>query len=61
MTHVNYDLEGQVLAEVARLEREAQQIRQRADRTAREDEKRVLNRQAEEIHEHIGWLLPDLS
>jgi hypothetical protein len=61
MTHVYYDVETQVMAEIERLEREAQLIRQRAERTLRDSEKRVLNRQADEIREHIGCLLPNLS
>ena len=61
MTHVNYDLEAQVLAEIERLEREAQQVRERIKRAAREEDKRQLNGVAEKIRENIAVLLPNLS
>ena len=61
MTDVDYDPEDQVLAEVARLEREAQQIRERVKRAAREEDRRQLNRLAERIRENIAVLLPNLS
>jgi hypothetical protein len=60
MTHV-YDLEAEVIAEIERLEREAQRIRDLARCPGPEDEQRVLDRRAEEIKEQIGCLLPNLS
>ena len=60
MTHV-YDLEAEVIAEIERLEREAQRIRDLANRPAPGDERRALARRTAEIREQIGRLLPDLS
>jgi hypothetical protein len=63
MTHV-YDLEAEVLAEIERLEREAQRLRDLAERPAPDaddDERRALGRRADEIKEQIGCLLPNLS
>jgi hypothetical protein len=60
MTHA-YDLEAEVLAEIERLEREAQRIRDLAKSPAPDAEQRVLDRRAEEIKEQIGCLLPNLS
>jgi hypothetical protein len=60
MTHV-YDLEAEVLAEIERLEREAQRLRNLAERPAPDDERRALGRRADEIKEQIGCLLPNLS
>ena len=61
MTHVHDDLESEVLAEIARLERDAQQIRHRIKRAAREEDKRQLNQLAARIRENIAVLLPNLS
>ena len=60
MTHV-YDLEAEVLAEIERMEREAQRLRDLAKRRAPEDERRALELKADRIREEIGLLLPDLS
>ena len=50
-----------MIAEIERLEREAQRIRDLAKSPAPDAEQRVLDRRAEEIKEQIGCLLPNLS
>ena len=60
MTHV-YNLEAEVIAEIERLEREAQRIRDLANRPAPEEERRTFDHKADQLREQIGCLLPTLS
>ena len=60
MTHV-YDLEAEVLAEIERMEREAQRLRDLAKCLTAGEEQRALDRKADRIREQIGCMLPNLS
>jgi hypothetical protein len=51
-----YNPESETIAEIERLELEARMIRQRVEHATNQDDKRVLNRQLQEIKEQIEYL-----
>lgn len=51
-----YNPESETIAEIERLELEARSIRQRVEHATNQDDKRVLNRQLQEIKEQIEYL-----
>jgi hypothetical protein len=51
-----YNPESEVMAEIERLELEARQIRRSVEHARSEADKRVLNRQLEELKEQIRLL-----
>lgn len=55
MSHV-YNPEADVIAEIERLELEARSIRRRVEHVRNQDDKRVLNRQLQELKEQIEYL-----
>lgn len=55
MSHV-YNPEADVIAEIERLELEARSIRRRVEHVRNQDDKRVLNRQLQELKEQIEFL-----
>ncbi len=55
MSHV-YNPESDTVAEIERLELEARDIRRRVEHARTEADKRVLNRQLEELRDEIEFL-----
>ena len=55
MSHV-YNPESDVMAEIERLELEARDIRRRIEHVRTEQDRRVLNRQLQELDEQVGFL-----
>ncbi|HEY2586706.1 MAG TPA: hypothetical protein VGI81_13155 [Tepidisphaeraceae bacterium] len=55
MSHV-YNPESDIIAEIERLELEARTIRRRVEHATNQDDKRVLNRQLQELKEQIEYL-----
>lgn len=55
MSHV-YNPESDIIAEIERLELEARSIRRRVEHATNQDDKRVLNRQLQELKEQIEYL-----
>ena len=51
-----YNPESDTMAEIERLELEARDIRRRVDHARLEEDKRVLNRQLNELKEQIEYL-----
>ena len=51
-----YNPESDTVAEIERLELEARDIRRRVDHARLEEDKRVLNRQLNELKEQIEYL-----
>ena len=51
-----YNPESDVIAEIERLELEARSIRRRVEHVRNEQDKRVLNRQLQELKEQIEFL-----
>jgi PleD family two-component response regulator len=51
-----YNPESEVMAEIERLELEARDIRRRVEHARTQDDKRVLNRQLQELAEQIAHL-----
>lgn len=51
-----YNPESDVMAEIERLELEARNIRRRVEHVRNEADKRVLNRQLQELKEQINYL-----
>jgi hypothetical protein len=51
-----YNPEADVIAEIERLELEARSIRRRVEHVRNQDDKRVLNRQLQELKEQIEFL-----
>ena len=51
-----YNPESDVMAEIERLELEGREIRKRVEHARNEDDKRVLNRQLEELKRQIELL-----
>lgn len=55
MSHV-YNPESDIIAEIERLELEARSIRRRVEHATNQNDKRVLNRQLQELKEQIEYL-----
>jgi hypothetical protein len=55
MSHV-YNPEADIIAEIERLELEARSIRRSVEHAHNQDDKRVLNRQLQELKEQIEFL-----
>lgn len=51
-----YNPESDIIAEIERLELEARSIRRRVEHVRNEQDKRVLNRQLQELKEQIEFL-----
>jgi hypothetical protein len=51
-----YNPEADIIAEIERLELEARSIRRRVEHVHNESDKRVLNRQLQELKEQIAYL-----
>lgn len=51
-----YNPESETIAEIERLEMEARSIRRRVEHVRNESDKRVLNRQLQELKEQIEYL-----
>ena len=51
-----YNPESDVMAEIERLELEGREIRKRVEHARNEDDKRVLNKQLEELKKQIEFL-----
>jgi predicted nuclease with TOPRIM domain len=51
-----YNPESDVIAEIERLEMEARSIRRRVEHAHTENDKRVLNRQLQELKDQIQYL-----
>lgn len=51
-----YNPESDTIAEIERLEMEARSIRRRVEHARNEQDKRVLNRQLQEIKEQVEYL-----
>ena len=51
-----YNPESEIIAEIERLELEARQIRKTVEHTKNEEDKRVLNRQLQELKDQIDLL-----
>jgi hypothetical protein len=51
-----YNPEADVIAEIERLELEARSIRRRIEHARSEQDKRVLNRQLQEIQDQVEYL-----
>jgi hypothetical protein len=51
-----YNPESEIMAEIERLELESRDIRKRIEHAHNEDDKRVLNRQLEELQQQIEIL-----
>jgi peptidoglycan hydrolase CwlO-like protein len=51
-----YNPESDIIAEIERLEMEARSIRRRVEHVRNEQDKRVLNRQLQELKEQIEYL-----
>jgi hypothetical protein len=51
-----YNPEAEIIAEIERLEHEARSIRRRVEHARNQDDKRVLNRQLQEIKEQVQYL-----
>ena len=51
-----YNPEADIIAEIERLELEARAIRRRVEHVSNNDDRRVLNRQLQEIKEQIAHL-----
>lgn len=51
-----YNPESEIIAEIERLEMEARSIRRRVEHVRNEQDKRVLNRQLQELKEQIEYL-----
>jgi len=51
-----YNPEADIMAEIERLELEGREIRRRVEHARNEDDKRVLNRQLEELKRQIEFL-----
>ena len=51
-----YNPESETMAEIERLEIEGREIRKRVEHARTEDDKRVLNRQLEELKRQIEFL-----
>jgi hypothetical protein len=51
-----YNPEADVIAEIERLELESREIRRRVEHVKSEDDKRVLNRQLDELKRQIEYL-----
>jgi peptidoglycan hydrolase CwlO-like protein len=51
-----YNPEADIMAEIERLELEAKELRRKIDYTQNEDDKRVLNKQLNELKEEIEVL-----
>ena len=51
-----YNPESDIMAEIERLELEGREIRKRVEHARNEDDKRVLNRQLEELKQQIELL-----
>lgn len=51
-----YNPESDIIAEIERLEMEARSIRRRVEHVRNEQDKRVLNRQLQELKEQIEFL-----
>ena len=55
MSHV-YNPESETVAEIERLELEARDVRRRVEHARTEEDKRVLDRQLEELKDQIEFL-----
>jgi predicted nuclease with TOPRIM domain len=51
-----YNPESDIIAEIERLEMEARSIRRRVEHVRNEQDKRVLNRQLQELKEQVEYL-----
>ena len=51
-----YNPESDCMAEIERLELEARDIRRRIEHVRTEQDRRVLNRQLQELEEQVGYL-----
>lgn len=51
-----YNPEADVMAEIERLEIESRDVRRRVEHARTEEDKRVLNRQVEELEQRIEFL-----
>jgi len=51
-----YNPESEIMAEIERLEIEGREIRKRVEHARTEDDKRVLNRQLEDLKKQIEFL-----
>jgi len=51
-----YNPESDIIAEIERLEMEARLIRRRVEHAHNEEDKRVLNRQLQELQDQIEYL-----
>ena len=51
-----YNPESEIIAEIERLEMEARSIRRRVEHVRNQQDKRVLNRQLQELKEQIEYL-----
>jgi predicted nucleic acid-binding Zn-ribbon protein len=51
-----YNPEADIMAEIERLELEGREIRKRVEHARSEDDKRVLNKQLEELKQRIEFL-----
>ena len=51
-----YNPESDIIAEIERLELEARSIRRRVEHARNEDDKRVLNRQLQELESQVEFL-----
>ena len=51
-----YNPESDVIAEIERLELEARDIRRRVEHAHNDEDKRVLNRQLEELEKQVDFL-----
>ncbi len=55
MTQIN-NPESQVIADIERLELECRDLRRRIEHVRGEEDRRVLNRQLQELHDQINFL-----
>lgn len=51
-----YNPESDIIAEIERLEFDARSIRRRVEHARNQQDRRVLNRQLQEIHDRIEYL-----
>ena len=51
-----YNPESDLMAEIERLELEARDVRRRVEHTGNEEDKRVLNKQLQELEQQVEFL-----
>jgi PleD family two-component response regulator len=51
-----YNPESEVMAEIERLELEAREVRRRVEHAKNEEDKRVLNKQLQELEQQVEFL-----